>query len=105
MGSKLSMSIVQEQADNMQDKITYITHGKLCVMNAPKGARLGVENGSIWLTEEGIAADIILQAGHVYRLRHGGRLLIDSPDQACIRLHVQQPVGNEAVEHVDSALV
>ena len=42
------------------------------------GGTLCALEGSVWITEENQAQDIILEAGNCYRLRHPGTALVNS---------------------------
>jgi len=42
------------------------------------GGTLCALEGSLWITEENQLQDIILEAGHCYRLRHPGTTLVNS---------------------------
>jgi hypothetical protein len=42
------------------------------------GGTLCALEGSVWITEENLPQDIILEAGNCYRLRHPGTALVNS---------------------------
>jgi hypothetical protein len=42
------------------------------------GATLCAVEGSLWITEENQPRDIVLEAGHCYRLRHEGVAVVNS---------------------------
>lgn len=70
----------------MQDQITLIKNGELTALEAVAGSLLTVLQGEVWLTEEGVAQDFVLQSGACHRVRRGGRLLIDAATEAVVRL-------------------
>lgn len=58
----------------------------LLVRSGFAGHTLLCSEGRVWLTEEGLAEDVVLQAGEHYRVRGEGKLLIESVGVACLHL-------------------
>jgi len=40
------------------------------------GSTICCNEGSVWITEENVAADVVLEAGHCYRLSREGLALV-----------------------------
>ena len=57
----------------------------LKVMDA-LGSTICCNEGSVWITEENVPRDVVLEAGHCYRLRRKGLALVHAFGDATLAL-------------------
>ena len=77
-------------------KITELSSLGLC-RGAParlenaRGLRLHVESGSVWLTHESCADDVLLHAGETYAIEHDGATVVSSLGRRFALVTVDSP--------------
>lgn len=72
--------------DDLNSEFWALDAGRLMVRTGLDGHALLCAEGSIWLTEEGFAEDVVLQAGDCYFVRGSGKLLLEAGAAAAIRV-------------------
>jgi hypothetical protein len=60
----------------LQSGALTLAQGQLLKVHDGKGATVCALEGSIWITEEGLPRDIVLDAGGCYRLREPGLAIV-----------------------------
>jgi hypothetical protein len=50
------------------------------------GSTICVQQGSVWITEENVPKDVVLEAGHCYRLSRKGLALVHAFGDAAVAL-------------------
>jgi hypothetical protein len=50
------------------------------------GSTICVREGSVWITEENVPTDVVLEAGHCYRLSRQGLALVHAFGDAAVAL-------------------
>lgn len=50
------------------------------------GSTICVREGSVWITEENLAKDVVLEAGHCYQLSRQGLALVHAFGDAAVAL-------------------
>jgi hypothetical protein len=50
------------------------------------GSTICVQQGSVWVTEENVPKDVVLEAGHCYRLSRKGLALVHAFGDAAVAL-------------------
>ena len=66
----------------MSERTIDVGPDELAALDAVAGARVRVERGSVWLTEEGRLQDLFIGAGREEVLRAGRRALIEGIERA-----------------------
>lgn len=84
------------RAEFMSERLE-VSGDALLVRSGLAGHTLLCSVGRVWLTEEGLAEDIVLQAGDHYRVRGAGKLLVESVGAACLQLFAPR-VADKGIE-------
>ena len=58
--------------------VVELDQGSLLPLDSAKGVRISCVEGSLWLTEERGAADVVLQPGQSYEVEATGRTLVQA---------------------------
>ena len=58
--------------------VVELDQGDLLPLDSAKGVRISCVEGSLWLTEERGAADVVLQPGQSYEVEATGRTLVQA---------------------------
>ena len=58
--------------------VVELEQGDLLPLDSAKGVRISCVEGSLWLTEERGAADVVLQPGQSYEVEATGRTLVQA---------------------------
>jgi ferric-dicitrate binding protein FerR (iron transport regulator) len=58
--------------------VVELQQGDLLPLDRAKGVRVSCLEGSLWLTEERAAADVVLQPGQSYEVEATGRTLVQA---------------------------
>jgi hypothetical protein len=58
--------------------VVELAQGDLLPLDGAKGVRVSCVEGSLWLTEERGAGDVVLQAGQSYEVEASGRTLVQA---------------------------
>lgn len=61
-------------------------------LEAARGAEIRVKLGMVWITEEHETGDHVLRFGESYRVRQGGRVVIEAMSLARIVIETPEPV-------------
>lgn len=69
-------------------------------LDAAKGYVVRVKLGMVWITEEHGTGDHILRAGEVYRVQHGGRVVIEAFSLARVGIEAPAPVALQTARQV-----
>lgn len=98
------------------DQLTGITdtsgivlhHGALARLNEARGVWLHVETGSVWVTHDRCADDVLLQAGETYAIEHDGATVISPLGRRSAIVNLEQssevePMLAERVRKISSA--
>jgi hypothetical protein len=67
--------------------VVELEQGDLLPLDRAKGVRISCVEGSLWLTEERGAADVVLQPGQSYEVEATGRTLVQamSPSRVAVQ--------------------
>jgi hypothetical protein len=65
--------------------------GQLLAVAGQRGARIESRRGAVWVTQDGVPDDVVLDAGQAHVLEHDAPVLIQALDAACVA--VQVPAG------------
>lgn len=76
----------------MQAQITFIEKNRLLSIDTQPDAWIDVLSGKVWLTEEGVASDFVLESGSCHHITHGGRVCLSAADANAIVQLVQPQV-------------
>ena len=69
--------------------VVELEQGDLLPLDRAKGVRVSCVDGTLWLTEERGAADVVLQPGQSYEVEATGRTLVQAMNRS--RVAVQAP--------------
>jgi ferric-dicitrate binding protein FerR (iron transport regulator) len=75
--------------------VVELEQGDLLPLDRAKGVRVSCVEGSLWLTEERAAADIVLQPGQSYEVEAAGRTLVQAMSRS--RVAVEALGGRPAL--------
>lgn len=73
----------------MQNELTFVRRGVLCVLDLAVGTRVHVVAGRVWLTEADNTEDFVMSVNDEHVVKSAGRVLVDVVDvnqEACIRV-------------------
>jgi hypothetical protein len=69
--------------------VVELEQGDLLPLDRAKGVRISCVEGSLWLTEERGAADVVLQPGQSYEVQATGRTLVQAMSRSRVAVAVQ----------------
>ena len=73
--------------------VVELEQGDLLPLDRAKGVRVSCVEGSLWLTEERGAADVVLQPGQSYEVEATGRTLVQAMSRSRVAV---QALGTRA---------
>src|SRR3954471_2475713 len=73
--------------------VVELEQGNLLPLDGAKGVRISCVEGSLWLTEERGAADVVLQPGQSYEVEATGRTLVQAMSRSRVAV---QALGTRA---------
>jgi Protein of unknown function (DUF2917) len=73
--------------------VVELEQGDLLPLDRAKGVRISCVEGSLWLTEERGAADVVLQPGQSYEVQATGRTLVQAMSRSRVAV---QALGTRA---------
>lgn len=63
-----------------------LARGQTLKVTDALGSMIRCSEGSVWITEEDVPADVVLEPGHSYRLRRRGLALVHAFGDATVAL-------------------
>lgn len=63
-----------------------LVRGQTLKVHDALGSTICVREGSVWITEENVPRDVVLEAGHCYRLSRKGLALVHAFGDAAVAL-------------------
>lgn len=63
-----------------------LARGQTLKVTDALGSTICVREGSVWITEENVPKDVVLEAGHCYRLSRKGLALVHAFGDAAVAL-------------------
>jgi hypothetical protein len=65
-------------------KVWDLASGELVQLDGARGTTLRVTRGTLWITQERDARDIVLCAGHSFTIDHGGLTVVEAQGKATV---------------------
>ena len=70
----------------MQPGALRLARGQTLKVSDALGSTICVSEGSVWITEENVPSDVVLEAGHCYQLSRQGLALVHAFGDATVAL-------------------
>ena len=67
-----------------------LTHGRPSGVRHASGQRIETMTGTAWITAAGVATDIMLRAGQVWKIPNDGLVLMEAVGHGTVRLHAPE---------------
>jgi hypothetical protein len=63
---------------DVKDPVLVLGEGEVIVLDDASGRRICACAGTLWVTEEGVVEDRIVEPGHTLFVRHDGRTVVQA---------------------------
>lgn len=85
-------------------KVLPMPSGSAIRLNDAKDTTLKVQDGLVWITEEGVDDDYFLRAGERYAVRGAGLVIVSAESDACIDISEHASSHQQGIALLDMAL-